>query len=285
MTVALSQAHKTVAASQPHKTDLVSATQDRDLVSATQDLCLVSATHGRGGVLSTKQNHFSIALLIVLFTCTPVNGQEDSMCQGVRNGRVAMPTSCHKYYQCKNFKGTEMPCPSGFLFDRMRRSCQRKEYVTCNIITTTPTTLPRAHARCQADADFRNAHFQSPMLFNDKPYYLSKKPFNDDTTSAANCKKLCSRLAVVDGLEEENFVRRLIDTKGVLCILIEGNDKEKLWEWVSAVTLEPLNYIRWAGGQPNGGDQRCLFYERGFNGMLDMPCTRTKWDCHYLCER
>ena len=62
---------------------------------------------------------------------------------------------------------------------------------------------------------------------------------------------------------------------------IDGTDHIRHGRWRSAVMSAPIPYLRWADGQPNGGNQNCMCVHGGDNGMHDCPCD---WTQPFICE-
>ncbi|CAL1535866.1 unnamed protein product [Lymnaea stagnalis] len=143
--------------------------------------------------------------------------------------------------------------------------------------------------RCYVSESFLRDGISHAFYYGGHTYYISKNSYVNDVDSEAKCNSICGTLAMIDYKEEMNALIGLVeDLKSAPCFLIRGNNKgqEKPNDLVIGDGPEPVPFVSWAKDQPNGFHvgQRCLFLEDGYDGMLDMPCTKGPWECRFLCE-
>ncbi|CAL1539095.1 unnamed protein product [Lymnaea stagnalis] len=238
------------------------------------------------------------------FVCSVESGlQEEVMVKVCRNklvGNYPNVKDCSKYFQCVNGQLSTVKCITGQSFDDEYRRCIRSQDATCaadnkqliKIVTKPMSLLKPKHIKnlpSLCSPNFYNLIFTFGATYENKgrKYEASHEGFRSYVESESECESICGHLAVMDDKEEENFIRGLMETNRIECLLIAGRKAKNGKEFFKRKGKEPLKYINWAPDQPEVPDDRielCIFYRRGFSGMVRMPCAQVQQDCRYMCE-
>ncbi|CAL1546474.1 unnamed protein product [Lymnaea stagnalis] len=222
----------------------------------------------------------SVLLLLLMSNYVPVSCEDP--CEGKTFGKAPHPSSCDKYYECRNFIGKERTCPSGKHYSAQSRRCISIRESGCGPKTTRkPTQRECTPTQETLDQFITYEH-------NGTSYHMSKAHFISDVESAASCESVCGNLAEMEDTEEQKRVHDMLTTTGWGGFVLAGTDKYTEGKWENGRTSKPIKHFAWCNGEPNNklNNEHCICFIRSHACMWDFPCVRndTLYNIHYLCE-
>ncbi|CAL1548744.1 unnamed protein product [Lymnaea stagnalis] len=251
-------------------------------------------------------------MIILMSQLVQVNCQDSNPCEYKKQGKASDPTSCSKYYECKNFNGVEKSCPTGEHFSVQSRGCVPVRQSGC-YLSTTPVTvrkgpgpgsnnrLPKPGSKPGSESGPGSGNGSKPgsdshlvsgsgsryrcipntntvdlfFKYEDlgKTYYISKNNYSTAADAEAMCTTLCAHLAEIDDKSEGDRVIAMMARLDTFGLLIGGKDNIKEGHWVYDRTGKSVKYFDWCTGEPNNyDDEDCMGYEKHRSCMLDFPC-------------
>ncbi|KAH9503742.1 hypothetical protein Btru_066531 [Bulinus truncatus] len=126
-----------------------------------------------------------------------------------------------------------------------------------------------------------SAQFTPSDIYNDRRYWLTKKPYNILVADAQSiCQRYGGYLAEFDTNEEFSFARNFIikdfhPTSFSYYIMTGGTDGIKEGQWINRYGLNSLTAPNWGSGEPNNkaNDENCQCFSKHHDWrMNDCNC-------------
>ncbi|KAH9490153.1 hypothetical protein Btru_051205 [Bulinus truncatus] len=131
-----------------------------------------------------------------------------------------------------------------------------------------------------------NTLFFSPLVYNNKKYFVSKFPYQSATDAESYCTAMGGYLAEIDDQSEYKALQNLVLGLPVDVVLIGGSDSAVEGTWVFPRTGKSVPILDWIPGQPdNAGNEDCLNLWKTYGGkMNDLPCGIPNSQYSFMCE-
>ncbi|KAH9488077.1 hypothetical protein Btru_065477 [Bulinus truncatus] len=131
-----------------------------------------------------------------------------------------------------------------------------------------------------------NILFFTPLVYNNKKYFVSKFPYQSATDAESYCSAIGGYLAEIDDQSEYKALQNFVLGLPVDLVLIGGSDSAVEGTWIFPRTGKSVPILDWIPGQPdNLGNEDCLNLWKTHGGkMNDLPCGFRSSEDRFMCE-
>ncbi|KAH9488075.1 hypothetical protein Btru_065473 [Bulinus truncatus] len=132
-----------------------------------------------------------------------------------------------------------------------------------------------------------NILFFTPLVYNNKKYFVSKFPYQSATDAESYCEAMGGYLAEIDDLSEYKALQNLVLGLPVDLVLIGGSDSAVEGTWIFPRTRMTVPILDWIPGQPDNAqnDEDCLNLWKTHAGkMNDLRCGFRSSEDRFMCE-